>query len=560
LRGGETLEVNTSIPVSFEVVENIEDSRFLKAKVWICHTGLNLNNSDFSKPVIEDAIPSLANTPILGFIEVNSLNEADFRGHEQRIVIEKDGISIEYIGRAYGVVSETNNAKFEFKICEDGVEREFLTAEVLLWKKFSDCIEIFEKGGIKGQSMELEPSSIEGKFNKQKVFQFSKFKFEGLCILGDGITPAMRGSVIEKFSTYTTQDSFKDMLDDFNLSFSKYSTMLDEQENEPEGGNKVNEKLELIASFSTLIEEDVAELKAIADQYTLEELEVKLNEIVASKEVPNVETEVTAEFSITSRQLEQEIRTELSKERYVNSWGDTSRSYWYIDHDDERIYAEDAQFNDATIGINYSKNGDFIVIDFSTKKRIKFVPVDMEGTDVISPSFISVERSEFETTSAKEINNKEMEDKFQLIETELNEIKPRFELASVEIDSLKAELASDVNPDFDLAKAEIEKLKDENSILVSFKTEKEKEEKMNIFSQFSDLDESDISPLMEAIDTLTSIEIEEKLFAIKGRKNISFSAKEKKQPNLVFALSDFKETKPDQPTWLDLVTEYKNKI
>lgn len=134
--------LDTSIPVQFETIEQIGDSRFVRGKVWICHTGKNLNNSIFSKEVIEAAIPSLANIPVLGFIEVNNLNQTDFKGHEQRLIIDKNGVKIEYLGRMYGIVPESNNAKFEWKMCDDGIEREFLTAEVLLHTKFPECIDL----------------------------------------------------------------------------------------------------------------------------------------------------------------------------------------------------------------------------------------------------------------------------------------------------------------------------------------------------------------------------------------------------------------------------------
>jgi hypothetical protein len=88
----------------------------------------------------------------------------------------------------------------------DGVEREYLVCDGLLYNKFPESIEIFERDGSKSQSMELESSSIEGKFDKKGVYEFQKFKFEAACILGEGITPAMTGSLIEKFSVPTMQD------------------------------------------------------------------------------------------------------------------------------------------------------------------------------------------------------------------------------------------------------------------------------------------------------------------------------------------------------------------
>jgi len=46
-------KINTSIPINFEMIEEIPDSRFLKVKIWLCHTGENLNGSYFSKELLE---------------------------------------------------------------------------------------------------------------------------------------------------------------------------------------------------------------------------------------------------------------------------------------------------------------------------------------------------------------------------------------------------------------------------------------------------------------------------------------------------------------------------
>ena len=61
------------LPIMFQKLQQYDienlDTRFLKVKIWIMHLGENYNGSYFDKEVVTDAIPSLANTPILCFIE-----------------------------------------------------------------------------------------------------------------------------------------------------------------------------------------------------------------------------------------------------------------------------------------------------------------------------------------------------------------------------------------------------------------------------------------------------------------------------------------------------------
>src|SRR5690606_15279561 len=106
-------------------------------------------------------------------------------------------------------------------------------------------------------------------------------------------------------------------------------------------------------------EEDVKELKESIDKYSYEELEAKLKKLADEKEKKHKnEDQSKQSFSFTAKQLEQELRAQLSKEKVTDQWGDAVRAYWYIDHDENRVYAEDVQNNYFPVGINYYLNGD----------------------------------------------------------------------------------------------------------------------------------------------------------------------------------------------------------
>ncbi|MCM0006260.1 MULTISPECIES: hypothetical protein [Bacillus cereus group] len=218
-----------SLPIEFEQVMNVLDDRFMKVKIWIAHTGENRNNSIFSKEVLEAMIPSLANVPILGYIAVDEDNQADFKGHEEALVIEDKKLKLKYLGRAYGVIPTENNARFETRYGSDGVEREYLVCDGIVWRKFPEVEEIFDRdGGFKWQSMELQNSSVKGYINDNGVFVFTEAKFEGACILGEHVTPAMVSSTIEKFSVNTIKQELGEMLTEFNAYFSNITVKGDD--------------------------------------------------------------------------------------------------------------------------------------------------------------------------------------------------------------------------------------------------------------------------------------------------------------------------------------------
>jgi len=209
------LNIPKSIPIVFERLDNdTPNSRFTPVKIWIMHTGINLNGSVFDKPVIEKMIPTLEGIPIVGYISKNKDNEMDFNGHEEILVIQKGEIKFEYIGRAYGFIGNNNDAKFEMKLCDDGVEREFLTCLGILWNKFEDCKHIFDRDKFKEQSLELNPSFTEGYFNNEdKLFHFTDAVFDAACILGADVSAAMKGSVVEKYSrSNSLREQFRQLI------------------------------------------------------------------------------------------------------------------------------------------------------------------------------------------------------------------------------------------------------------------------------------------------------------------------------------------------------------
>jgi uncharacterized protein YukE len=229
-------DVIRKFPVHFQKVGN-HDERFISVKIWLMHTGKNQNGSYFSKDVVQKAIPSLANTPILGYIIKNSSGEYDFSDH--RSVLKKNEktgrFELTYIGQAIGVIPETNNAQFEMKMCDDGIEREFLTVEGLVWNKWGVPEEILLRDLEKGQSMELS-DEFDGHVKDDKLFHFTNFKFFGACILGDVERPAMNGAEVEVnfCMDENWQKQVQEEVEMFKLLYTKYQ--------EPNGKDISNKK------------------------------------------------------------------------------------------------------------------------------------------------------------------------------------------------------------------------------------------------------------------------------------------------------------------------------
>ncbi|WGU92055.1 hypothetical protein QJQ58_15695 [Paenibacillus dendritiformis] len=369
-------EINVNrIPILFQKIQSyeIEDDRFLQIKIWICHTGKNHNGSYFSKEVITDAIPSLANTPILAFIEENSEGEKDFSDHRQILVKENGEMKLKYLGQPIGIIPETNNAKFEMRLCDDGLEREYLVCDGLVWQnKWDDPIDIFNRDVIKNQSMELH-SDYEGDWGEDKLFHFTKFKFYGACALGDSVIPAMQNSTIEAQISSNTIKSF------------------------------TKSKLKQFTSY------------------------LKVDRAISEKGGTGMEN---TNFTLTLNQLRDKIRAELKKEKKIDSWGYEYNKYWFIDADESKVYAEDPKDDYRLVSFNFSISGDQVIIDFNSKARVKisYVPLDNNNTESNTIFEIaSQDRLSYEVTTKE----REVERKFEATSAEVNRLR-EFERVTLE--------------------------------------------------------------------------------------------------------------------------------
>ena len=223
------IDVRTvSLPTRFEKSEGQEpDSRFQKVKIYIAHTGENLNHSIFSHDVLESMIPTLANIPILGYVGVNDEKNEDFRGHEKRLSIDDGKFKVSFETHAYGFVPVDNNAHFE---TTGG--KEWLVTDGYLWTRFVDAMELFdESNGSKGQSMEI--SDADGYTDDRGRVVFTNATFTGLCILGDDVPPAMTGSTISTvFSKEDFKSTFEEMLAEFSAEKGEYALATKKKQND----------------------------------------------------------------------------------------------------------------------------------------------------------------------------------------------------------------------------------------------------------------------------------------------------------------------------------------
>ena len=416
-----------SFPVTFEKVDEIKsgDTRFTRLKCFLMHTNENYNYSSFSREVIEAALPTLAYIPVVGFLENNEFGDEDFSDHRYIITKDNNGVRRKYMGSAYGVVlsSEDNNAHFEKKICDDGIEREFVVADAIAWNFLEDSSQILNRDLIKDHSIELDENSIEGyEDEKTGIFHFTKFSFRAACVLGGSSRPAMEGSVVEVVN-FSMNDFARDIQKELINKYSEFTKMM----------NDTN-------SFTSQVNE-------------------KNNQggIVAMTNV-----DFAAKFDNISAMVRQH-------EMFTNRFNEEHSRFEAVDIRENEVIVVDKMNGYNCFGLSFTEdeNGEKIEINFENANAKKICFEDYTDEDVVfegafnfgkyveeveSMAFSKIEEANTKVSEFETAKN-EIEEKFNQITAEFEEMKPKYE-EFVQAEQARIEAELDAQKDEEFAKYE----------------------------------------------------------------------------------------------------------
>lgn len=452
---------NISLPISFSVNDEISDknNRFINVTIDVLHTGLNYNGSIFNKEVVDENIDTIKNTPILGFITEVPYDDKDFKGHEYVITKDENGIKRKYIGEAFGMIPESCNPRWITKITDSGTEREYLQVDGILWSKFQDAANIMLNDIEKPQSMELYPYDIDGYENEDGDFVFSHFSFDGCCILGSKVEPAMEDAKIEVVN-FTMSDFIKNIQSEL---INKYS------------------------AFTKLVNDT---------PFT------KSTDMVNENNKGGIGTMENTDFSTVLQMFDDISATIAQHEMIEDRWGDKYPRYYAVDIQENEVIVVDRMNNYNYFGFSFTMNGDSVEIDFESGKRKKISYEDyvdgdstIEGgfdfgkhiSEIEDTAFAKVEDANTKASEAEEkiseyevkvsefeTAKNEIEEKYNQINAEFEEMKPKYE------DYVKAEQAR-IDAELDAQKdAEFAKYETILSDDVHFTALKEKKAEMTV--------------------------------------------------------------------------------
>lgn len=456
-----------------------EDTRFTEVLIKILNLGKNYNGSIFAKEVVEDAIPTLANIPIVGYIENNKDGDEDFSDHRVELVNKNGKPNLEYLNSCYGVIPESfaKEAYFEDEICSDGIERTYLFVKGLLFtSKFDYLLDIFnDENGIKSQSMELD-EDYEGHW-EDDGFMFDKFKFSASCILGRYVDPAMIGSTVSiQFSATDVAKEIENKLNEFAKYFSKPK----EVEETDMAKKKVKEEvLDNEKPNEEKVEEVVETNNEKVDEIKETEEEVKTENAKDDKSEEDSKEEKDEEYACDDKK-KYSLNFSLSHEDIRN---ELYEKLWDMSSLENTCY-----------GIVKTKDDYFVYVDFC------------DGTFY---------KQSYSTTNDDLSFVGEREKVFDVIVDE-----PTYnEIESVTYSKLKEDL--------EVANKKIEEYSKTNSELLEFKSNVEEENRKaeidKVIAQFSAIDGLDLeSYRLKAYNKeIEKDNLEKELYSVLGRQNFS---------------------------------------
>lgn len=445
--------MNQRYPVSFIKKGEYESSdfRFIDVSIDVMHTGANLKKTSFTKDAINKAVPTIRNTPILGYV-VDELDEEDkdFKGHEHELRITNKDVKYVYAGQAYGVIPESCNPRWIVKDDGTGIEREYLRVDGLIWTKFSDPVDIFTRDGTKNHSVELTDMAC-GPADKNGNVPVGSFKFDGCCILSTtdpSIKPAMTGScVTANFSVEDITAQIRDRLYEYQAIQQNYTAQNDNPSDEEKGDTTPMNENEIktpgVEENQVPAENTVAPTEPAGNEATPPNENTVTEPAAAPAEenaAPTTEPEPApaepagtentaptenepaagAEFTLSANQLRDEIYNALLKVQVPSRWDSDCMipKYWLTDILDSEVIVTDSGTYQL-MGIPYSMNGDNVVLDYANIKRKKVTYEDWDEGDVM-PGLITM----FSTLTDKLV---ELSDSFTKAANEVSEIKPKLE-------------------------------------------------------------------------------------------------------------------------------------
>lgn len=287
---GEPLVVQVHGRINFDESDKNKDG-LLPVHLQSCHTDLNVNGSNIESSVMEAALPSFSNRPILGYIhkvttDENPEGQWEFYSHNMHEDKNGDVVYDEY---PIGIIPESCNAQLVY---DEEKKKTYCEVDGYIFEEYSKAAEILQREEECSVSVELSIRELSYDA-KQKFLNIEDFWFSGVTILGktpqgNEVKPGMTGSNI-KLADFSSKNN--SLFEDYESKMVELQARIENLETacfnkeqnssvrtlSKEGGNKesMTKFEELLAKYNKTVEDVTFDYSELSD----EELEAKFAEV-----------------------------------------------------------------------------------------------------------------------------------------------------------------------------------------------------------------------------------------------------------------------------------------
>lgn len=448
---GEPLVVQVHGRVNFDESDKNKDG-LLPVHLQSCHTDLNVNGSNIDSSVMEAALPSFSNRPILGYIhkvttDENPEGQWEFYSHNMH---EDENGDVVYDEYPIGIIPESCNAQLVY---DEEKKKTYCEVDGYIFEEYSKAAEILQREEECSVSVELSIRELSYDA-KQKFLNIEDFWFSGVTILGktpqgNEVKPGMTGSNI-KLADFSSKNN--SLFEDYESKMVELQARIENLETacfnkeqnssvrtlSKEGGNKesMTKFEELLAKYNKTVEDVTFDYSELSD----EELEAKFAEVFG--EDNNTDGDNSGDNTANEPSNDNEGDGENTTEPEENTDGDNEgegqnfenmTKTFEISHDDIRyaLYNLLSSYEDADnewyyitgvydsyfvyeswdggkiYGQKYTKNNDNVAFDGERYTLHKEYLTDSEYTEIqnMRADYSSIV-SELNTYKEKELDEK----------------------------------------------------------------------------------------------------------------------------------------------------------
>lgn len=373
---GEPLVVQVHGRVNFDELDKNRDG-LLPVHLQSCHTDLNVNGSNIESSVMEAALPSFSNRPILGYIhkvttDENPEGQWEFYSHNMH---EDENGDVVYDEYPIGIIPESCNAQLVY---DEEKKKTYCEVDGYIFEEYSKAAEILQREGECSVSVELSIRELSYDA-RQKFLNIEDFWFSGVTILGktpqgDEVKPGMSGSNI-KLADFSSKNNslfsdYESKMVELQARLEKLETACfdNKKDNSKEGGNENLSKFEeLCQKYEKTVDDITFDYENMSDDELVEAFTKAFDETDSTDDgSEGADTPSGSETTVDGNDEGKNNPTEKNPDE--SEKGDTTEDETpFIDDDESKKKVANSE---NTVEYSFTKNGEIKKFAVSLQDKI----------------------------------------------------------------------------------------------------------------------------------------------------------------------------------------------